>query len=466
MRIVLINPSFSSRIEGHWSGYASLGLAYLAAVLLEKKHNVFIIDGKIKKIPLNDIVQRCVQLKPDLVGISSMTVDFPMTKKIAYYIKQQSNIPIILGGAHSNAIGEGALAECLDIDFCCVGEGEQLLLELIACIEVQSHFDEVKGLVYRNNNDIVVNTSRPYRLDYDTLPFPAWHLFPPMSKLPILTYRGCPFKCVFCSHNSGNTARYRSVDDVIAELLYIHKHYQPKQIQFEDETFGLDTERTKVILQKIIDCKLNQRICFSAQTRVDCVDKKFLDLLKAANFTILELGVESGSDEVLKRIGKGITIAQVKEAVKLARESRLNVWCKFILGHPNETIHEMQETVRLISDLNPNQLSVAIMTPYPGTPIYRMAINGENGYRLLSSEWESFDKYIGAALELKTVSLTRLKLIQIWCYLRLYLSNFRFFDFFCLLFRQHIMVFGLAKNLLTQILKKVFNMANGERRNG
>lgn len=462
MKFVLINPSYSSHVEKHWSGYASLGIAYLAATLLERNNDVSIIDGKLGNFTLDEIVQRTMELKPDIVGISSMTVDFPMTKKISYRLKQHSNIPIILGGPHSNAVGKATLLECLSIDFCCVGEGEQLLIELIACIEGECHFDKVKGLIYRSNNEIIVNAPGPYRIDYDTLPFPAWNLFPPISILPILTHRGCPFKCIFCSHNSGSTVRYRSVINIIAELLYIDKHYQPKQVQFEDETFGFDIIRTKEILQNIIDNKLHHRISFSAQTRVDRIDKEFLDLLKTANFSMLELGVESGSDQVLKRIGKGINIPQVKETVKLAREAGLKVWCKFILGHPNETIDEMKKTVRLISYLNPDQLSVAIMTPYPGTPIYEMAISGKGGYRLLSTEWKSFDKYMGAALELENVNLAHLKWIQIWCYLRLYLTNFRFWDLLRLLFRQHIMVFGLAKSLLKQIFKRVLNNNGGK----
>ncbi len=466
MKIVLINPSYSSRVEKHWSGYASLGIAYLAATLLEKDYDVSIIDGKLRNFTLDEIVQRTMELKPDLVGISSMTVDFPMTKKISYCLKQQSKIPVILGGPHSNGVGKEALMECLAIDFCCVGEGEQLLLDLIACIEGQGHFDKVKGLTYRNNNEIIVNLPGPYRSDYDTLPFPAWNLFPPVSVLPILTKRGCPFKCIFCSHNSGSAVRYRSVENIMAELLYIDEHYRPKQVRFEDEIFSLDLVRAKEILRKIINCKLHQRICFSAQTRVDHVDKEFLDLLKTANFTILELGVESGSNQVLKRIGKGMKIAQVKETVKLARRAGLKVWCKFILGHPNETIHEMQETVRLISYLNPDRLSVAIMTPYPGTQIYKMAMSGKGGYRLLSTEWKSFDKYMGGAvLEHENVSLVRLKWIQIWCYLRLYLTNFRLLDFLRLLFHQHIMVFGLAFGLLKQIFKRVPNYNSGDKHN-
>lgn len=456
MKIVLINPLCSSNVEKHWAGYASLGLAYIAASLLEKGNDVFIIDGKLRDYTLDSIVECSLEHKPDLIGISCMTADFPKVKEISYELKRQCNTPIIIGGAHCNAVKEASILDCSSINYCCVGEGEQLMPELIDCIKKDGDLNKISGLIYRRNNEIIINKPRPYYSDYDILSFPAWHLFPSVSKLPILSHRGCPFTCIFCSHNSGNMARYRSVNNVIEELMYIDKNYQPKEIQFEDETFGLNIERTKTILRKIIENKLNERICFTAQTRVDRVDKELSVLLKKANFNIIELGVESGSDEVLKRIGKGISVAQVKEAVKLAREEGLKVWCKFILGHPNETISEMHETVHLISYLNPDQLSVSIMTPYPGTLIYEMAKSGKGGYRLLSNDWKSFDKYVGAALELENVSLVRLKWIQIWCYLRLYLTNYRFLDLFRLLFRQHLLVYGLTKSLIVQLIKRIY----------
>jgi len=131
---------------------------------------------------------------------------------------------------------------------------------------------------------------------------------------------------------------------------------------------------------------------------------------------------------VLREIKKGITLEQVEHAVALAKANGLRVWCKFIVGHPNETHATIRDTIDFIAKINPNQLSVSIMTPFPGTPIHEMALRGEGGYRLLSGGWEDFDKYSSGVLELETVSLGQLKRYQIGCYVNLYVRNRRFLE--------------------------------------
>jgi len=129
---------------------------------------------------------------------------------------------------------------------------------------------------------------------------------------------------------------------------------------------------------------------------------------------------------MLLKIKKGITLEQVERAVALAKRNGLRVWCKFILGHPDETHATIRDTVKFIAKVNPHQLSVSIMTPFPGTPIHEMALRGEGGYRLLSGGWEDFDKYSSGVLELDTLSLGQLKRYQLACYANLYIRNRRF----------------------------------------
>ena len=280
----------------------------------------------------------------------------------------------------------------------------------------------------RQGGEIVNALPRPPPDDYDALPFPAWDLFQPVGTLPLITHRGCPFKCVFCSHNSGFKPRYRTPGNVLDEIEQMLERYRPERIRIEDETFGLHMGRTKAILEGIIARGFNRRVDFTAQTRVDRVDEEFMRLLKTANFETLELGVESGNPEMLLKIQKGITLEQVERAVRLAKRNGLRVWCKFILGHPDETHATIRDTIDFIAKINPHQLSVSIMTPFPGTPIHEMALRGEGGYRLLSGGWEDFDKYSSGVLELETVSLGRLKRYQIACYGNLYLRNRRFLE--------------------------------------
>jgi anaerobic magnesium-protoporphyrin IX monomethyl ester cyclase len=427
MRVALVQPPPRSEFDRHWARFPSLGIAYVASSLRAAGHEVVLLDGKLAYLDVAEIVEGVRSSQPDLVGITCMTVEFPRAAEIARRIKENDpRVPVVVGGAHVNAVGRQALEEGTGFDFACVGEGENLACELADALERSAEPSGIPGLVSRHGAELVTAPPRQPPADYDVLPFPAWDLFRPTDTLPLITHRGCPFRCVFCSHNSGFKPRYRTPANVLAEIGEILERYRPSRIRIEDETFGLHMGRTKAILAGILDRGFHRHVRFSAQTRVDRVDDEFIRLLKTANFELLELGVESGNPDMLRAIEKGITLEQVEHAVALAKEHGLRVWCKFILGHPHETHGTIRDTIDFIARLNPHQLSVSIMTPFPGTPIHEMALRGEGGYRLLSGGWEDFDKYSSGVLELETVSLGQLKRYQIACYANLYLRNRRF----------------------------------------
>ena len=429
MRIALVQPPPRSEFDRHWARFPGLGIAYIASSLRASGHSIELLDGKLGDLTVDDIVTRVRDGRPDLVGITCMTVEYPRAVEIARRIKHdRADVPIVVGGAHVNAVGRQALEEGDGFDYACIGEGEHLAGELADALERNVDPSSIPGLVSRNGADFVTAAPRPPPDDYDALPFPAWDLFRAVDTLPLITHRGCPFKCVFCSHNSGFKPRYRTPANVLDELEQILERYRPERIRVEDETFGLHMGRTKAILEGIISRGFHRRVVFSAQTRVDRVDEEFMRLLKTANFETLELGVETGNADVLRAIKKGITLEQVEHAVALAKANGLRVWCKFIVGHPNETRAEIRDTIDFIAKINPNKLSVSIMTPFPGTPIHEMALSGEGGYRLLSGGWEDFDKYSSGVLELETVSLGQLKRSQIGCYVNLYVRNHRFLE--------------------------------------
>ena len=427
MRIALVQPPPRSEFDRHWARYPSLGIAYVASSLKAAGHDVDLLDGKLDGLTVEDVVAGVRRDHPDLVGITCMTVEVPRAVEIARRIKRERpGLPIVVGGAHVNGVGATVLEESGWFDFACVGEGELLACELADALERGADPASIPGLASRQDSAVVTGPTRLPPADYDALPFPAWDLFRPVDTLPLLTHRGCPFHCVFCSHNSGFRPRYRSPENVLAEIEEILERYRPSCIRIEDETFGLHMGRTKAILEGIVERGFHRRARFTAQTRVDRVDEEFMRLLRTANFRTLELGVETGNPEVLRAIQKGITLEQVEHAVALAKANGLRVWCKFILGHPDETQATIRDTIDFIAKINPDQLSVSIMTPFPGTPIHEMALRGEHGYRLLSGGWEDFDKYSSGVLELETVSLGQLKRYQLACYANLYLRNRRY----------------------------------------
>jgi anaerobic magnesium-protoporphyrin IX monomethyl ester cyclase len=427
MRIALVHPPPRSEFDRHWARFPALGIAYIASSLRAAGHEIELLDGKLDDLTIDEIVSRVRERPPDLVGITCMTVEYPRAVEIASRIKEgRAEVPIVVGGAHVNAVGRQALEEGDGFDYACVGEGEHLACELAEALERDADPSAIPGIVSRKGDELVNAAPRPPPENYDVLPFPAWDLFSHVDTLPLITHRGCPFKCVFCSHNSGFKPRYRTPANVLDEVEQILERYRPQRIRIEDETFGLHMGRTKAILEGIISRGFHHGVRFSAQTRVDRVDEEFIRLLKTANFETLELGVETGNPDMLREIKKGITLEQVEYAVALAKANGLRVWCKFILGHPHETHATIRDTMGFITKINPHQLSVSIMTPFPGTPIHEMALRGEGGYRLLSGGWEDFDKYSSGVLELETVSLGQLKRYQIACYFNLYARNRRF----------------------------------------
>jgi len=457
MRVVLIHPPARSEFDKHWARFPVLGLAYIAASLRASGHEVVLLDGKLDQLTSQEICRRAALATPDLVGITAMTVEFPQAAAIAHEIKSLTGVPIAVGGAHINAVGAEALRECGAFDFACVGEGEHLVNEVADALAGLRPCATIAGLCYRDSGGIRTNPARPYPASYDDLPFPAWDLFRLGDQIPVLTHRGCPYQCNFCSHNSGFKARYRSPDNVLDEIGTVIERFNPTVIRFEDETFGLHVKRTKAILDGILSRGFETRVRFSAQTRVDRIDEDFITLLKRANFETLELGVESGNPDVLKAVKKGITLEQVERAVALAKKHRLRVWCKFILGHPHETTATMRDTARFISKLNPQRLSVALMTPFPGTPIHTMAVRGEGGYRMIGHGWQQFDKYSSGALELDTASLGTLKLYQIWCYARLYLWNFRVLELLRLVIEHRALALEMIGAAVTRVASELLH---------
>ena len=464
MKIILINPPTTSEFEKHWAGFPILGLAYIASSIRKFGHEVILLDGKLDNLNSEQILETIIDCKPDLIGITCMTVEFPTIVKLSTMIKKSINIPIIVGGAHINSIEEKAMEECEYIDFLSIGEGEYLIGELLNQLGGERDYSDIKGLVYRvNNKEFIKNLPRPYPKDYDLLPFPAWDLFNTGEQIPILTHRGCPFHCTFCSHNSGFKTRFRTPENVIAEIKNTIDNYNPKVIRFEDETFGLDIKRTTTIINGILDQGLHKKVSFSAQTRVDRISEEFIILMKKANFETLEMGVESGNEEILLKIKKQITLEQVRTAVALAKKHKLKVWTKFILGHPEETKETIRDTINFITELNPEQLSVAIMTPYPGTPIYELAAKGEGGYKLLVDDWSNYDKYSSGVLELKDVSITQLKIYQLLAYANLYLKNYRFMDAFHLVKNHFSMAVFMVMSIPSSFFSSIFHSKEPKR---
>lgn len=450
MKITLVNPPVKKIVEVFFDKpeYPHISLGYLAGYLENKKISCKVIDAKLEGIKNSEVIRRCIE--EDIVGITSLTHEICNAAELAEEIKKVSpNTKIIIGGAHATALPKETMETFPIFDYLVYGEGEETLYELVKAIDKGNGFEKIKGIVFKRNNKLIVNEPRIGERELDNLPFPAWHLFPKAKEYPIITARGCPFNCIFCMRAHGKNVRKRSVDNVIKEMQMLAGKYKTNYVYIYDETFTLFKNRTDEICEKMIEYGLNKKFKWEAETRVNCVDLENLKKMKKAGCVLIKLGIEAGNPEILKGTKKGITIEEAENAVRIAKKAKLRTQGLFILGHPNETDKTMEDTINLAVKLNTSTVAFGIMTPYPGTEVYEMAKRGEGGYKLLSLKWEDYNKQLGNALELKSISRKEIEKTQFWGYIKFYFYNLKVWEIIKNVIKNNKLAFA--------IIKKIFN---------
>jgi radical SAM superfamily enzyme YgiQ (UPF0313 family) len=413
-RVLLISPPFYRLMGSHFNSIP-LGISYIAAVLNKNGHHAVIynadyehrreyanqrqiFDGydTYKKIlydfnhPIwHNIKNTIEKFKPDIVGISTLTGTFKSAMNIAKITKEiNKNIVVIVGGVHPTILPD----ECIKsdyVDYVVVGEGEFVLLDLLN----GKKMEEIKGLVYKKNGKIINNERREYISNLDSLPFPEReaHIIPPADPNEyggVITGRGCVHACTFCASKKlwGRSVRFRSVENVFEEIKTIYDKYKTRFFEFRDDTLTLNIPRAKKLFRMIIDSGIN--IQWTCDTRVDSIDKEVLVLMKRAGCIRVKIGAESGSQRILDKVKKGITIEQIRHAVTLIKEAGLEFTLYLMIGFPTETEEEVQKTLELAKELNPNYYSLSVLAPYYGTEIYDEFV--KNRQNNLKEKWEFF----------------------------------------------------------------------------
>ena len=413
MDILLVNAPEKKRSE-HAGQNPPLGLAYIAAVLLRAGYNISAIDFNISDFdPL--VLERILEKDmPRILGISAHTETYLSGLKIAQTAKQvNQGITVVMGGTHPTVMYQEAARE-KDVDVVVRGEGEYTMLELANClIRNEASLAEIKGIAYKDNGVVRVTSDRPYIENPDDLPFPAIELFPiALYNLPgrvLLSRGGCPFSCRFCAANNiwKGGRRFRSPENVVAEILRIYENYKFEEIGFSDDTFTLNRDYVIKL------CNLSKKIRevfpwrWSCSTRVDLVDKELLEEMREAGCYNIQFGVEAGSQKILDSIGKRITPKQVREAVSAAIDIGMEVVCFFMFPHPEdteETIHEQKQLMKELIGMGVT-ISLSFTTPFPGTYYYEHA--DELGIKILANSW---DEYNGKQLSMTTKYLSEERL--------------------------------------------------------
>lgn len=385
---LLINPpySVSERYGNDMKKFGAvsepLGLAYLAAGLEEQGFKVEIIDAPAQGITVKGIVEEHISKETNLVGITFLTPMYNAVKKLANKIKKSHpGVKIIVGGPHPSALPEKTLEEIASIDFICIGEGERTIVEVAEYMAGKKEIENIKGLAYRDSNDIRVNAARPIEKTLDSLPVPARHLLPMKQyKLTasrtrgtgfcptIILARGCPFNCQFCSHPFGRTFRHHSVKRIIEEIKELVDKYDIKQVNFEADTLTIDKNFVLELCRTMIDQRID--ISWTCESRMDTIDEEMLRIMKEAGCWQISYGVESGSQRLLDAIVKGVTKETIIEAFRITKKVGISIRGFFMLGLPTETKYESLQTIHFANKLNPLWAQFTVTIPYPGTPMF------------------------------------------------------------------------------------------------
>ena len=443
--LVLVRPWLQTSSEKHWAKMAPLGMGYLASSCISQGIGTAVVDAKLEGYTsLNQTPDAIKMYNPRYVGISAATVEFSSAIRLSTALRRwNKDIKVVLGGVHVNALPRESLEQATDADYVISGEAE---LELPGLLSNGNDPAQIKGIFWRLGDAVIEGPPRSLMEDITGLPFPAWHLFPKMKTYSIITERGCPYDCVFCSQNMGRKLRTRPVEQVVEEIKWLIKDFNPEEIWFQDETFGINQDRAAEILGRVAEINSGRGIRFHAQTRVDRVSSDFTGSMKKAGIEYLELGVESGDRKVLENSKKAIEISKVREAVSFARRDGLKIWLKFIIGLPGENEASVRKSIDLATELNPDRLSISTIVAYPGSRIFEWAKSGKNGYRLTCDDWNKFDKYLSNSLELENLSTKKMRQLQLRMYLEVYIRNGRIRELARLVLGNLSLSFKLLQN--------------------
>jgi radical SAM superfamily enzyme YgiQ (UPF0313 family) len=385
------------------------------------------IDAKFEQCDTAAVLDLVRAEAPAVVGFTAMTPEISDTARLAEAIRHiRPEAFIVLGGPHATALPAETLQEFAAFDAVVVNEGEETLTSLVEVLGRQADPGSVAGVVYRTQDGTIKHTApRKPIADLDRLSYPAWDLFPRSAIYPVIASRGCPFNCNFCMRVSGTQVRRHSPEWIVAEIERLITDFEAKKIVFHDETFGLNKAWANRLIDLMIAHDFGRRLRWEAVTRVDIADYEFYRKMKRAGCSWLSFGIESGNPEILRRTGKGITLEQAEQAVRLARRAGLNTGSLFIIGHPGETRQTIDDTIRFARRLPTDTASCGLMVPYPGTEIAELVRRGEGNYRVLSADWKDFNKQVGNALEMKDISRQELERYQLKFYLFFYLITWR-----------------------------------------
>jgi radical SAM superfamily enzyme YgiQ (UPF0313 family) len=325
-----------------------------------------------------DIRSIIAEYKPTVVGISAKSQNFASACIVAKLVKEiNKQTVVIIGGPHPSMVGADLL-NYPEIDICVKGEGENTIVELLDAIESEKKFDSIQGIVYRKDGRIVENPSRKFINNLDSLCFPHesapevlkdYDQYPPTAFNKIFAIRGCPYNCSFCGSHKiwSRKVRFRSPENVVKEIKSLQKK-GIRSVHFDDDTFGVNKKYINKLCNALIaDCP---GLKWSCEMHVKLADEETISLMRAAGCYSIQIGIESGNNEILREMRKNITIEEALTACEIIKRHGINLQAFFLVGFPQETEDTLNDTIRAMKKIKCDSLVYSIFTPYPSTEVF------------------------------------------------------------------------------------------------
>jgi len=382
MKIVLIHPFYAYDAEKTKSAFP-FGVAYIANFLIQHGHKADILDLNSNYMNRRQILEALKDMHPNAVGISALSGGFTYVQALAALIKDNFDLPVIIGGplGTHNPI---TVMKYTKADICVIGQGEYIALDLLNNINDPQ---AVRGIVYKDKRENIIHNQEAATQNLDDLPWPAYQIMdmddymwsgasPDMDSkrryakglrvMQMITGRGCPMGCRFCSKVMGRKIMLRSVDKVIEEIKFLIKEYKINGISFRDELYLMNKEHAYKLSAKLKALD----IIWMGQARVDRVDYDLIKYMKECGCISLGFGVESGSPKMLEAMNKGQTVAQIKRAMVSCRKLDMDMKVQLVMGYPGEDRDTIEETVQLFKRVGNPGRRFHLITPLPGSELY------------------------------------------------------------------------------------------------
>jgi radical SAM superfamily enzyme YgiQ (UPF0313 family) len=433
-RVLLISPP-----QGLHCGSVSrprfqshpLGLLYLAAVLAADDFDVQVCDALSFGYDADYIQQRITESGPDVIGLSAMTLLAPDCYAIAQRAKQLNPDAVtVMGGPHTTTMSGEALTEG-HMDATVSGEGELSFLEICRKVRNGSRdFADIPGISYRSSGMTVDAPPRPPIMDLDSLPMPAYNLLAEMSEYnppphwgkkgrfaSLITSRGCPYDCMFCSvtRTWGKRYRFRSTANILAELKWLYEDYQCRYFSFRDSTLTLHKPRVMKLCQAIIDAGM--KIRWNCNARASEVTDELLKSMKNAGCESIQFGIESGDDEILRKF-KNLDKKQIRNAVELTRRNGIKAHGYFMFGLPGETGETVAATIAFAKSLPLHSAGFTTVTPFPGSQLWDHCVDHD---MITTTDWSRYNLKGGSVIRHPNFDSDQLRRIQKRAFMQFYL---------------------------------------------